>query len=97
MKKRKKIEIAQTKTDNYDRWYKIVLNKKERITISGNFRQYEMDFYLYDSNFNEIRCTKKDGIFETDGKQPRGTYYLVVRNPVYTLLEQGKYYCLSMK
>lgn len=98
VKRRKKIEIAQTKANNYDRWYKIVLTKKQKITISGDFRQYDIinSCDLYDSNFNSIRCTYTDGTVETDGKQPKGTYYLVVKDSIYTLLEQGKYYCLSL-
>lgn len=91
----KKVEIAQTKRDNYHRWYRIKLPNTQTITFSG-LRQY--NFTLYDRNLNEISCSNRGDVCVTEGLQPKGTYYLEVdRASLYELAQKGKYTAFSWK
>jgi len=91
----KKVEIAQTKSDNYYRWYRIKLSRTQSITFSG-LDQYE--FTLYDRNLNEISCSNRGDVCVTQGMQPKGTYYLEInRASLYELSETGKYTAFSWK
>jgi len=91
----KKVEIAQTKSDNYYRWYRIKLPKTQSITFSG-LNQY--DFTLYDRNLNEISCSNRGDVCVTQGMQPKGTYYLEIdRAYLFELSETGKYTVFSWK
>lgn len=91
----KKVEIAQTKSDNYYRWYRIKLPKAQSITFSG---LDEYDFTLYDRNLNKISCSDRGNVCVTQGLQPKGTYYLEInRAYLYELSETGKYTAFSWK
>lgn len=91
----KKVEIAQTKSDNYYRWYRIKLPKTQSITFSC-LGQY--NFTLYDRNLNEISCSDRGDVCVTQGMQPKGTYYLEVdRASLYELAQKGKYTAFSWK
>ncbi len=91
----KKVEIAQTKRDNYHRWYRIKLPKTQSITFSGIS---EYNFTLYDRNLNEISCSDRGSVYVTQGSQPKGTYYLEInRAYLYELSETGKYTAFSWK
>ena len=91
----KKVEIAQTKRDNYYRWYRIKLPKTQSITFSG-LEQY--GFTLYDRNLNEISCSKRGDVCVTQGMQPKGTYYLEVnRAYLSNLAQKGVYTAFSWK
>ena len=95
LKAGKKAEIAQTKKINYDRWYRIKLTKKQIISFYG---LNEVDFALYDSNMNEIKCSEREDRSTTVGKQPRGNYYLRIYGSYYhDLDERGKYTAFSWK
>jgi len=89
LSKNKKAEFAQSRNDNYTRWYKIRLTKEQPISIYG----YDSWYELYDSNFNEIRCTAdyENGVITTDGIQSKGTYYLALHDYISSLLRAGKY------
>lgn len=89
----KKVEVAQTKSNNYYRWYKIKLPKTQSISFSG-LGQY--DFTLYDRNLNVISCSDRGNVCVTQGLQPKGTYYLEInRAYLYDLSETGKYTAFS--
>ncbi len=91
----KKVEIAQTKSDNYYRWYRIKLPKTQSITFSG-LGQY--DFTLYDRNLNEISCSDRGEVCVTQGSQPKGTYYLEIdRASLSYLTQKGEYTAFSWK
>ena len=91
----KKVEIAQTKSDNYYRWYRIKLSKTQSITFSGI---WQYGFTLYDRNLNEISCSNRGDVCVTQGLQPKGTYYLEInRASLYELSETGKYTAFSWK
>ena len=91
----KKVEIAQTKRDNYYRWYRIKLSKTQSITFNG-IDHY--DFTLYDRNLNEISCSDRGDMCVTQGMQPKGTYYLEVdRASLYELAQKGEYTAFSWK
>lgn len=97
MTKNKKYEFSQTKNGNYKRWYKIKLAKSQIITITG-YEEY--DYTLYDSNFNEINCkySKKNNTITTRGKQPKGIYYLALREEdLDSILDKGYYYSIYWK
>ena len=95
VKARKKVEIAQTKRDNYYRWYRIKLSNAQSITFSG-LRQY--DFTLYDRNLNEINCSNRGDVCVTQGMQPKGAYYLEVNRAYLSeLAQKGKYTAFSWK
>ena len=95
VKSGKKVEIAQTKKDNYTRWYRIKLKDTQSITFSG-LSQY--DFTLYDRNLNKISCSDRGGVCVTEGLQPKGTYYLEVdRAYLSYLMQYGKYTVFSWK
>lgn len=89
LKAKKKAEFAQTRKNNYYRWYKIKLKKTQTVSIVGNIDWYD----LYDSNFNEIHCSRTgDDVIKTDGMQSPGTYYLVLYDYISSLIRAGKYY-----
>lgn len=93
VKARKKMEIAQTKSDNYYRWYRIKLSNTQSITFSG-LKHY--DFTLYDRNLNEISCSDREDVCVTQGMQPKGTYYLEVhRAYLSNLAQKGEYTAFS--
>lgn len=93
VKARKKMEIAQSKSDNYYRWYRIKLSNTQSITFSG-LKHY--DFTLYDRNLNEISCSDREDVCVTQGMQPKGTYYLEVdRAYLSELAQKGKYIAFS--
>ena len=93
----KKVTIAQTKKENYHRWYRIKLPKTQAITFEG-VKQYDFDFTLYDRNLNEISCSYRDNAYVTQGLQPKGTYYMEV-DRAYTseLAQKGQYISFSWK
>ena len=71
------VKIGQTRSYNYDRWYKIKLSAKKVITVTTNKGQgYSVK--LYDANGNKIQCTNGDKKVVTEDKQPAGTYYICV-------------------
>ena len=91
----KKVEIAQTRNNNYYRWYRIKLSKTQTITFNG-IRKY--DFTLYDSNLNTLSCSNRDDVCVTEGMQPKGTYYLAIeRSDVSYLKQKGDYIAFSWK
>ncbi len=91
----KKVEIAQTKNDNYYRWYRIKLPKTQSITFSG---LSEYTFTLYDRNLNEISCSDRGNVCVTQGLQPKGTYYLEVNRAYLSeLAQKGEYTAFSWK
>jgi hypothetical protein len=91
----KKVEIAQTKSDNYYRWYRIKLPKTQSITFSG---LYQYGFTLYDRNLNVISCSDRGNVCVTQGLQPKGTYYLEINRAYLSELAQnGKYTAFSWK
>lgn len=91
----KKVEIAQTKSDNYYRWYRIKLSKTQSITFSG---LDEYDFTLYDRNLNKISCSDRGNVCVTQGLQPKGTYYLEINRAYLSELAQmGEYTAFSWK
>ena len=95
VKASKNVEIAQTKSDNYYRWYRIKLPKTQSITFSG-LNQY--DFTLYDRNLNEISCSNRGDVCVTQGMQPKGTYYLEIsRAYLSDLAQKGEYTAFSWK
>lgn len=77
-----KVEIAQTKKSNYTRWYRINLPKTKTITLSFTCNDYfsDSDFTLYDRNLNNLYCSKRKGAYVTQGLQPKGTYYLKIKD-----------------
>ena len=91
----KKVEIAQTKRDNYYRWYRIKLPNTQSITFSG-LNKY--DFTLYDRNLNEISCSNRGDVCVTQGMQPKGAYYLEVNRAYLSdLAQKGEYTAFSWK
>lgn len=91
----KRVEIAQTKRDNYYRWYRIKLPKTQSITFSGLDRY---DFTLYDRNLNEISCSDRENVCVTQGMQPKGAYYLEVHRAYLSeLAQKGEYTAFSWK
>lgn len=91
----KRVEIAQTKRDNYYRWYRIKLSNTQSITFSG-LGQY--DFTLYDRNLNEISCSNRGDVCVTQGMQPKGAYYLEVNRAYLSdLAQKGEYTAFSWK
>ena len=91
----KNVEIAQTKSDNYYRWYRIKLPQTQSITFNG-LEQY--DFTLYDRNLNEISCSDHGDACVTQGLQPKGTYYLEIdRAYLSDLAQKGEYTAFSWK
>ena len=95
LSKKKKVQFAQSKKDNYTRWYKIKITKNQSFSIYG----YDGWYNLYDSNFNEIRCREDydTSVITTDGIQPKGTYYLALYDYVSSLLTTGKCYSIYWK
>ena len=95
IKAKKKVEIAQTRKNNYTRWYRIKLNDTQSITFSG---LSEYNFTLYDRNLNKISCSDRGGVCVTEGLQPKGTYYLEVdRAYLSDLMQKGQYTVFSWK
>ena len=89
LKAGKKAEIAQTKADNYVRWYKITLPKKKKITFYG-LESYM--FSLYNSKLDRVSCTTKGKNSVTDKAQAKGTYYLMVNSDsLPNLIKKGEY------
>lgn len=70
----------------YDRWYRVVLNKKKPLTI--NLKSLDNDinpqFCVYNSDGNHINCpelvTNKNYRTAT---LPKGTYYIRIRHFYY--------------
>ena len=95
LKAGKKAEIAQTKKNNYHRWYRIKLAKTQSITFSG-MSQY--NFTLYDRNLNRLSCSDQGDVCVTQGRQPKGTYYLEIdRADLSDLMQRGRYTAFSWK
>ncbi len=91
----KKVEIAQTKSNNYYRWYRIKLQKTQSITFNG-IDQY--GFTLYDRNLNELSCSDRGNVCVTQGMQPKGTYYLEIKRAYLSdLAQKGEYIAFSWK
>jgi hypothetical protein len=84
----KKERIVFNTGQEYDRWYKIVLNKKKKITINHialDVRNYgegagiHTGLEIYDKDGNQIKYTySKDGKSVKTSSIPAGTYYLQV-------------------
>ena len=75
----KLLQVAQTREQFYERWYKIVLSKNQKIT----FRTNDISMLrLYDGELEEqpIANRAKAGLakYMTAAALPRGTYYLCV-------------------
>ena len=92
LKANRKANYAQTYKNNYHRWYKIKLTKRQAIKFYCEYKSIlRIQYDLYDSNFNEIRTSYTDYGFKTDGVQSTGTYYLVIQNYMSELLTMGRY------
>ncbi len=77
LKAGKKTAVVQSRGHNYDRWYKIKLTKKKRVTVWG-----PEDVAIYDAKHQYVRVTKD---YNADGnkhssydKLKAGTYYIRV-------------------
>ena len=94
IKANRKAEFAQTKNQCYKRWYKIKLNKRQKITIPVVTSRFNLDCSLYDSNLNYIKCKENESThtITTYGEQAKGTYYLVFEDDFSELLDKGCYY-----
>lgn len=73
--------VTQTPNNNYSRWYKIVLTKKQTIHISYPLDN-SVDFTLYNSTFEEPKTVtfSTKGYIVTESKQAPGTYYLKIND-----------------
>ena len=82
--------VCQSKRFNYDRWYKIRLNKTQRIRVYFEFDDRSSDILLYDFKGNEIP-TRYVMVYNNEGRQencyarskkqlPKGTYFLVIKH-----------------
>ena len=98
LKAGKTATYAQTRKNNYPRWYKIKLTSPQTIKVYYTYRYImHLNYELYDSNFNEIRTSRTDYGFQTDGVQAKGTYYLVTKNYISDVLTTGRYCSLYWK
>lgn len=100
--KNKSVEFAQTKKNCYNRWFKIVLTKRQKISIVSNRSIYRCD--IYDSKLNDIMCEGKGDelndyhIETTNKKLPKGTYYICFTlYNISDILDYGYYYNLYWK
>ncbi len=85
----KKVIFTDHGVDSYNRWYKIVLNKKQTITVypqyldnpwfSGTYDTWE----LFDSNRKKIKYTKRSGNCFRTKTLKAGTYYVVLLDNSY--------------
>lgn len=99
IKANKKAEFAQTKMQCYNRWYKIKLTKRQKITIPVVTKKYTVSCSLYDSNLNYISCKQSESTntITTYGEQAKGTYYLMFEDDYSELRDSGCYYSFYWK
>ena len=92
---RKTVKIAQTVDHCYDRWYKITLKEKKKVTIKTNST---MHVGFYDAKLREIECTKTATTFVTQSKLSKGDYFILVTGvPENVNTLGGEYITISWK
>ena len=77
----KKATVCQNEGSSYNRWYKITLNSKQRITLlHENCEKGDVacTFSLYNSKGQQMTISRLDNKHLTADKLSKGTYYLCV-------------------
>ncbi|MBE6006547.1 MAG: hypothetical protein E7238_05255 [Sarcina sp.] len=71
-----------TPRTNYCRWYRISTPKKKKIVYWANTASYAYDIQVFDSRMRRLETVKNgsDVKYCTKAAQPKGTYYILVRN-----------------
>ena len=81
LKKNAKVTVVQSPMNNYDRWYKITLTKKQKINMSI-IGSGSMTLYDADCEQVSLKSNYKSGTetYVTKQAQKKGTYYVRVRS-----------------
>jgi len=85
----KTVKIAQTVDHCYNRWYKITLNQRKKVTVKTN---KSSSVSLYDPKLKTIECTRNDKSLVTNDKLKKGVYFIRVSYwPSGVYLRGGEY------
>ena len=79
LKKGKKVTISQTPQNSYDRWFKVTLTKKQRITFWAEAENL-VDVYNEDMEKCDVERAGSQSLkYYTSDSLKAGTYYLCMR------------------
>jgi len=80
LKAGKKLEIAQTPRNCYDRWYKIKLTRRQTVTVRTN-AGYGRSVALFDGKMHQLACKYTGSKAVSKNSLKAGTYYIRIKAP----------------
>ena len=92
-----KTKITLTQTDNYDynKWYKITLSSKKKISVETNGYGYYID--IYNSKYERLKVSTGSNLTVTEKAQAKGTYYIRVSGYSLYATDYGPGQYITMK